>query len=85
MQPLRPRVESASIVLAGMLPFRHGGVLLRLYESQGKHAHAVLSGLGAEVATTDLLGRDVLQVHEPSEGRLELDMRPFEIRTLRLG
>jgi len=37
------------------------------------------------VATTDLLGRDVLQVHEPSEGRLELDMRPFEIRTLRLG
>lgn len=85
VQPLRPRVESASIVLAGMLPFRHGGVLLRLYESQGKHAHAVLSGLGAEVATTDLLGRDVLQVHEPSEGRLELDMRPFEIRTLRLG
>ncbi|HRY53575.1 MAG TPA: glycoside hydrolase family 38 C-terminal domain-containing protein [Spirochaetia bacterium] len=63
-----------------------GDLVLRLYESLGSAARCALSiGLpAAGAAETDLLEapRGALELRE---GRVELDFRPFEIKTLRLG
>ena len=60
-----------------------GDLVLRLYESLGSAARCALSiGLpAAGAAETDLLEapRGALELRE---GRVELDFRPFEIKTL---
>ncbi|KTS80362.1 hypothetical protein NS183_18005, partial [Microbacterium testaceum] len=65
-----------------------GDVIVRLYEALGQRAHARLDA-GFEVAgaiETDLLERpvDAAAVSSVSGGAVELDLRPFQLVTLRL-
>ncbi|GAB2789911.1 alpha-mannosidase [Streptomyces daliensis] len=69
---------------------RSGDVVVRLYESHGGRARAVLTpGFALASATgTDLLERPLstAPAYEPTpDGGIEVALRPFEIRTLRLS
>ena len=65
-----------------------GDVIVRLYEALGQRAHARLqAGFDLTgVAETDLLEREVdaAAVSTVSGGAVELDLRPFQLLTLRL-
>lgn len=65
-----------------------GDVIVRLYEALGQRAHACLqAGFDLTgVAETDLLEREVdaAAVSTVSGGAVELDLRPFQLVTLRL-
>ncbi|GAA1939010.1 alpha-mannosidase [Kitasatospora viridis] len=62
-----------------------GDVVVRLYEAHGGRATALLSAgfPVASAAVTDLLERE-LEPASLTESQIELKLRPFEIRTLRL-
>ncbi|WBB57663.1 glycosyl hydrolase-related protein [Streptomyces sp. WMMC500] len=70
-----------------------GDVVVRLYESLGGRAEAVLvpGFAAAEAAETDLLERRWPEAPRPAavsaagDGRIGLSLRPFQIVTLRLG
>ncbi|RII18704.1 Mannosylglycerate hydrolase [Streptomyces sp. YIM 130001] len=66
-----------------------GDVVVRLYESTGGRARVRLNtGFPVTgVVATDLLERPLpdVQVPEPSDGAVPLDLRPFELVTLRLS
>lgn len=66
-----------------------GDVVVRLYESEGGRARALLN-IGFEigdVTATDLLERQLADVPEPelAGGAVKLTLRPFELVTLRLA
>jgi alpha-mannosidase len=65
-----------------------GDVVVRLYEALGQRVHARLeAGFDVTgVAETDLLEREVdaAAVSSVSGGAVELDLRPFQLVTLRL-
>ncbi len=80
------RVESPSVKLETVKPAEDGqGVILRLYETQGRNAEAILHSAKpwSELRETDLLERPK-DVHYPAGNSTELRFRPFEIKTLRM-
>ena len=62
-----------------------GDVVVRFHEAHGGRARAVLTPgfAAASVIVTDLLERPLSQ-GELKEGAVEVELRPFELRTLRL-
>jgi len=80
------RVESTSVKLETVKPAEDGqGVVLRLYETQGRNAAATLHAASAwnSLMETDLLERPTGPVHSAGSS-VELRFKPFEIKTLRL-
>lgn len=82
------QIDRPNIILETVKPAeegRAGDLVLRLYEALGTHSRATLStSLAFDHAyRTDML-ENVLAPVEMQDGRLELEFRPFEIKTLRL-
>ena len=60
------------------------GIIVRLYETRGRRAEALMSTPFASVAAVDLLERQPTPL-SMIDGRLTLAFTPFEIKTLKLG
>jgi alpha-mannosidase len=63
-----------------------GDLIVRLYECRGGRARTTVSldGTAASIRLTDLLERDLVEPEETSGSTIDLDFRPFQLRTLRL-
>jgi alpha-mannosidase len=75
-----------NVVLSAVKPGAGGSVVLRIYEATGKASPAVKIALGAGLRSaeaTNLL-EDPGQRLNAADGTLEVDLRPFEIKTLKL-
>lgn len=81
----QPVVSGASSVMVSCLkPARcEGGIVIRLYEGTGRSSSVAVGNLaeGAEVWETNVV-EDRLRRLRPSGGRVELDFRPWQVRTL---
>jgi alpha-mannosidase len=64
-----------------------GDLVVRLYESRGGRARTVLSldGTATGIVSTDLLERPLPEEPATDSGRIELDFRPFQLRTVRFS
>jgi alpha-mannosidase len=79
-------VSHANVVLSACKPGPQGSTIVRVYEAAGKPTPGVTIRLSAEVTQaqeTNLL-EDPTGKLDAAGGTLRFDMRPFEIRTLRL-
>jgi alpha-mannosidase len=68
------------------MPDRDGSVMLRIYEASGKPANGVEIKFHVPVSSaseTNLLGDEVRPL-PAANGTLRVDLRPFEIKTLKL-
>ena len=81
-------IDDPAVILEAAKPAEDGSgdIVLRLYECLGSAARCALSiGVGTVAASeADMLERPGARL-EPRGGLLELDFRPFEIKTLRLS
>lgn len=74
----------AGVVLTALRPTADGAIAVRVYESEGRSARSVALGFGARV----LEARESNLLEQPGRrlaakgGRVLLDLRPFEIRTV---
>lgn len=79
------QVAHPHISVSALKPGEHGGTVLRLYETAGQPARNVEIGLSAQVdsaAEVDLM-EDPVRELRVADGAVELDFRPFEIKTIR--
>ena len=75
------------LIVTALRPGEHGGTVLRLHEAAGRPARNVRVGLAAQVdsaAEADLM-EDAVRELRVNDGAVELDFRPFEIKTIRFG
>jgi alpha-mannosidase len=79
-------ISAPNVVASALMPGRDGSVTLRIYEASGKPA------TGAEIKVhnpvvsaeeTNLLGDDIRAL-PVAQDTLHLDLRPFEIKTIKL-
>jgi mannosylglycerate hydrolase len=86
--PLPTAVEGVAVSGAGVavstLRARDGGTEVRLVAMSDQPTMAVVTGSFGSAVRTDLLGRD-LEDLSADAGRLSVDLRPWEIATLRLS
>jgi alpha-mannosidase len=82
-------VDGGSVVVEAvkLAQDRSGDLVVRCYESLGARTRATLRvGVPTDrVAVTDLLERPVGDPLEVNEGRIDLELRPFQILTLRVA
>jgi alpha-mannosidase len=79
-------ISSPQIVASALMPGRDGSVMLRIYEASGKPANGVEIKFHVPVSSaseTNLLG-DEIRPLAAANGTLRVDLRPFEIKTLKL-
>jgi alpha-mannosidase len=79
-------ISSASVVASALMPGREGSVVLRIYEATGRPARGVEIKVHVPLgsaAETNLLGDEVRPLSVAAD-TLRLDLRPYEIKTLRL-
>ena len=79
-------VSQPNVVASALMPGRDGSVMLRIYEASGKPATGVEIKFHVPVSSafeTNLLGDDIRPVPAAND-TLHLDLRPFEIKTLKL-
>ncbi|MGP0070264.1 MAG: alpha-mannosidase [Isosphaeraceae bacterium] len=80
-------VSSPDVVVSALKPARDGAAVLRVYEAAGRPASGVKIALHAKVASARMAN-----LLEDAEGELKvegdtvaIDLRPFEIKTIRLS
>jgi alpha-mannosidase len=79
-------ISQPNIVASALMPGRDGSVMLRIYEASGKPAKGVEVKFHVPVSSaseTNLLG-DEIRPLPAARDTLHLDLRPFEIKTLKL-
>jgi len=79
-------ISQPNIVASALMPGRDGSVMLRVYEASGKPANGVEVKFHVPVTSaseTNLLG-DEIRPLPAAQDTLHLDLRPFEIKTLKL-
>ena len=79
-------ISSPQIVASALMPGRDGSVMLRIYEASGKPANGVEIKFQVPVSgasETNLMGDEVRPL-AAANGALRVDLRPFEIKTLKL-
>jgi alpha-mannosidase len=79
-------ISAPNVVASALLPGRDGSVTLRIYEASGKPANGVEIKFHKPVASaaeTNLLG-DEIRPLSAAQDTLRLDLRPFEIKTIKL-
>jgi alpha-mannosidase len=79
-------VSQPNVVASALMPGRDGSVMLRIYEAAGKPANGVEIKSHVPVSSaseTNLLGDEVRPL-PAGDNTLRLDLRPFEIKTLKL-
>jgi alpha-mannosidase len=79
-------ISQPNIVASALMPGRDGSVMLRVYEASGKPANGVEIKFHVPVSSaseTNLLG-DEIRPLPAAQDTLHLDLRPFEIKTLKL-
>lgn len=83
---LKPHIEGNSSVAIAALRYVANGVIAQVYDASGRGGRATIAGLaaGCRVSRCDLLGAPQESFVSDSSGRIELDFRPFELKTLRL-
>jgi alpha-mannosidase len=80
-------ISAPNVVASALMPGREGSVMLRIYEASGKPANGVEIKLHVPVssaAETNLLG-DEIRPLPAAQNTLHLDLRPYEIKTLKLN
>lgn len=79
-------ISAPDIVASALMPGPDGSVMLRIYEASGRPANGVEIKLHVPVSSafeTNLLGDEIRPL--PAAGdTLRLDLRPYEIKTLKL-
>ena len=79
-------ISAPNIVASALMPGRDGSTMLRIYEASGRPANGVEIKFHVPVssaAETNLLGDEIRPL--PAAGdTLRLDLRPYEIKTLKL-
>jgi alpha-mannosidase len=80
------RVSQANVVVSALKPGERGGVVLRVYEAAGIAARGVIIDLPDNLVAAGAVNlmEDPLEPLAFDGAQLRLDLRPFEIRTLRL-
>ena len=79
-------ISQPNIVASALMPGRDGSVMLRIYEASGKPANGVEVKFHVPVSSaseTNLLG-DEIRPLPAAQDSVHLDLRPFEIKTLKL-
>jgi alpha-mannosidase len=79
-------ISAPNVVASALMPGRDGSVTLRIYEASGKPANGVeikVHNPVVSAAETNLLG-DEIRALPAARDTLHLDLRPFEIKTIRL-
>jgi alpha-mannosidase len=79
-------ISAPNVVASALMPGRDGSVMLRIYEASGRPATGVEIKIHIPVssaAETNLLG-DETRPLTAAQDTLHLDLRPFEIKTLKL-
>jgi alpha-mannosidase len=79
-------ISPSNIVASALMPGRDGSVMLRIYEASGKPANGVEIKFHVPVSSafeTNLLGHEIRPL-PAAQDTLHLDLRPFEIKTLKL-
>jgi alpha-mannosidase len=79
-------ISQANIVASALMPGRDGSVMLRIYEASGKPANGIEVKFHVPVSSafeTNLLG-DEIRPLPAAQDTVHLDLRPFEIKTLKL-
>ena len=79
-------VRHPDVVVSALKPGEDGGVILRIYEATGRAADGVeiLSALPIESVEEVNLVEDPIRPVKSSRNGLRVDLKPFEIRTLRI-
>jgi len=79
-------VRHPNVVVSALKPGEDDGVILRIYEATGRAAEDVeiVSALPIESVEEVNLVEDPVRTVESTPGGLRVDLKPFEIRTLRL-
>jgi alpha-mannosidase len=82
------QVDSSNIIIETVKPAEDGSpdIIVRLYESKRARTHCLFTtSLSVrKISQTDMLERFQNEV-ELNKGTIQLDFRPFEIKTLRLN
>jgi alpha-mannosidase len=79
-------ISSPNVVASALMPSRDGAVMLRIYEATGRPTNGVEIRFHVPVSSafeTNLLGDEVRPL-PPAHETLHLDLRPYEIKTLKL-
>jgi alpha-mannosidase len=80
-------ISAPNVVASALMPGADGSVMLRVYEAAGKPANSVEIKVHVPVvaaAETNLLG-DEIRTMAVNQNSIRLDLRPFEIETIRLN
>jgi alpha-mannosidase len=80
-------VSRPNVVLSALQPAEGGNVLLRVYEAAGQATPDVAVTINAPVRSARVVNLldDPVGAPEAGGGRVRFDLRPFEIKTVRLG
>ena len=79
------QIAHPNVVLSALKPGERGGVVLRIYEATGMPAEKVKIELPAQVTAVEevnLMEDPVRKLHVADDS-VQLDLRPFEIKTIR--
>jgi alpha-mannosidase len=79
-------VSQPNVVASALMPGRDGSVMLRIYEASGKPANGVEIKFHVPLSSaseTNLLG-DEIRLLSAVHDTLQLDLRPYEIKTIKL-
>jgi alpha-mannosidase len=79
-------ISPPNVVASALLPGRDGSVMLRVYEASGRPANGVEVKVHvplSSAAETNLLG-DEIRPLPAAHDTMHLDLRPYEIKTLKL-
>ena len=79
-------ISSPNVVASALIPGNDGSVMLRVYEATGRPANGVEIRFHVPVSSafeTNLLGDEVRPL-PAAQDTLHLDLRPYEIKTLKL-
>jgi alpha-mannosidase len=79
-------VTPRSVVLSALKPGPQGSIILRVYEAAGRSTPGVTIRLRTEVSQAEEVNlmEDTVRRLEVGDGALQIELRPFEIKTLRL-
>ena len=79
------QIAHPNVVVSALKPGENGGAVLRLYEATGQQAHEVRIGLSARIRAAEEvdLMEDPGRKLEVAGDAVQVDLRPFEIKTIR--
>jgi alpha-mannosidase len=79
-------ISPSNVVLSSLAPANGGGVIARVYEAAGQSASGVKIKLNAKVAAASVVNllEDVQQPLAVRDDGVQVDLRPFEIKTIRV-